>query len=151
MPPTALLLVLLLLGSQASQPPEKPPDSSSDRVSIRGCLRGRNLTAIEPGEVEPVRTTVEPGRVFRLTGKKQVLDDLKKRDRSAVEVTGLVRRNTLDAGRQGMPIAGGRIRIGGTPMNQDPTRVDPRRDPLANVDYLDVESFRPIDAVCRDR
>jgi hypothetical protein len=133
---------------------EKPVDPNSTRVSVVGCVRGRNFVAIDPADRpgEPVTTVVEPGRMFRLSGSKAVMKDLGKQDRRVVEVTGLVRKNALDPSTQGTPIgAGGRIRIGGMPMNTDPTKVDPQRDPLANVDLLDVESFRPVDGVCPTR
>jgi hypothetical protein len=77
------------------------------------------------------------------------MKEIEKRNRSAVELTGVLRKNALDASAQGMPIAGGRIRIGGTPMNQDPTKVDPGRDPLNNIPVMDVEAVRPIDGVCK--
>jgi hypothetical protein len=144
-----LLLLALALPPQPTD--EKPVDAGSTRVSLEGCLRGRNLIVIEPAERpgEPVKTVVAPGRVFRLSGPKSVMQALGRHDKTAVEVTGLVRKNALDANRGGLPIgAGGRIRIGGMPMGTDPTGVDPRRDPLANVDLLDVEAFRPVDAVC---
>jgi hypothetical protein len=146
-----LLLVILALGLPSQAPEEKPVDANSTRVSLAGCLRGRNLVVLEPADRpgEPVKTVVAPGRVFRLSGSKPVMQELGKHDKTAIEVTGLVKKNALDANREGMPIgAGGRIRIGGMPMGTDPTRVDARRDPLANVDLLDVESLRPVDAVC---
>jgi len=152
MVPILLVLALSLAVSDGEQQQgEKPVDSSSSRVSIPGCLRGRNLVVIDPSgrEGEPVGTGVEPGRVFRLSGPKKLLKELSKRDRSAVEVTGLVRKSALDQSTQGMPInAGGSIRTGaGPPVSSDPTRTA-GRDPVANVPLLDVESFRPIDAAC---
>jgi hypothetical protein len=131
----------------ARQQAEKPVDENSARVTVAGCLRGRNLVTIVPEEVEPVQTRMAPGRVFRLSGPKALMNEVKKRDKTAVQVTGLVRKSALTE-PQGTPIAGGRVRIGTAPMNQDPTRVDPRRDPLANVEVFDVESMRPIDATC---
>jgi hypothetical protein len=136
----------------AAQPPGEPPvEPNSDRVSISGCLRGRNLVALDPAlrEGEPINVGIEPGRIFRVTGPKTLMKDLARHDKSAVTVTGLVRKSALDPSLQGMPIgASGRIRIGGgPPVSTDPTR-GPGRDPVANVPVLDMESFRPIDAVC---
>lgn len=131
----------------AGQQGDKPVDPESARVTIAGCLKGRSLVVIHPTEIDPVSTRVAPGRVFRVTGSKDLMKEVKKRNKSAVEVTGLIRKNALTP-PQGMSVAGGRIRIGAAPMNQDPTRVDPHRDPLANVDLLDVESIRPINESC---
>jgi hypothetical protein len=148
-----MFIVLALAATLAALPPhqqtEKPVDPSSARISIAGCLRGKNLLSIEPREGEPVTSSVPAGRTFRLNGPKDVMKELGKHDKSAVAVTGLVRRAAVDPSLQGMPIgAGGRVRIGGgPPVSSDPTRT-PGRDPLANVSVMDVESFRPIDAVC---
>ncbi|MGE3843166.1 MAG: hypothetical protein AB7I50_16460 [Vicinamibacterales bacterium] len=134
-----------VVGAQA--PEEKPVDAGSARVTLSGCLKGRAFTVRPPREDEPLNVLIAPGTVFRLAGSKQVMDEVKKRDRSAVQLTGLVRRN---AAPQGMPIAGGRIRIGGMPSNQDPTRIGPARDPLNTVNMFDVESVRVIDGSCSE-
>lgn len=138
---------LATLSVTAAQQQEKPVDDESARVTIAGCLRGRSLVTINPLETDPVSTRIAPGRVFRVSGAKDLMKEVKKRNKSAVEVTGLIRKSALTA-PQGMTVAGGRIRIGAAPMNQDPTRVDPHRDPLANVDILDIESIRPINETC---
>jgi len=144
----ALCLVIAtvaMVGAQA--PEEKPVDAGSARITLSGCLKGRTFTVRPPREDEPIGALIAPGTVFRLAGSKQVMNEVKKRDRSAVQLTGLVRRNSAP---QGMPIAGGRIRIGGMPSNQDPTRIGPARDPLATVNMFDVESVRPIEGTCGD-
>jgi hypothetical protein len=121
------VVAVLVASSALAQQSEKPVDPSSEQVSLVGCLRGRNLVTIDPAERpgESLNVAVDPGRTFRLTGPKDVMKEIEKRNRSAVVLTGLLRKNALDASAPGMPIAGGRIRIGGTPMNQDPTKVDP--------------------------
>jgi hypothetical protein len=144
--PLAVLLAAVL---QAQEQPEKPVDANSERVSITGCVRGKNLVVVEPAEHEPINVRLMPGRVFRLSGPKAVMKDLGKREGSVVAVTGLVRKSALDPSTQGIGIgAGGRIRIGGgPPVSSDPTR-SPGRDPLANVQVMDVESFRPAEGTC---
>jgi hypothetical protein len=148
---TFAVLVLMGFASAASaQQGEKPVDSNSVRISITGCVNNRMLVAVDPLETqpEPVSAKVAAGRAFRLSGSKDIMAELKKRNKSVVTVTGLLRKSALSPSTQGMPVAGGRVRIGGMPMNQDPTKVDPRRDPLYNVDMFDVESVRPADGVC---
>ena len=146
----AILLSLLLVSFPQQAPQEeKPVDKNSARVTLPGCLNGRSFIVVEGSEDRPVGgTNIEPGRVFRLSGKKAVMQDLRKREGTAIEITGLVRKNDISGTAQGMPVdASGRIRIGGSPMTQDPTRVS-GRDPLGGVPVLDVESFRPIEAAC---
>ena len=90
------------------------------------------------------RSDVEAGRRFQLSGPKKILNDIKLRESSMIEVTGLVRTSQLSPG--GIAIAGGRIRIGGA-VPQSPVS-DPRRDPLYNQVVIDVESWRQLPESC---
>jgi hypothetical protein len=144
------LVLFLLLGALPAFAQEKPVDANSERVSIQGCANGRSFVTVEPSGEEPVRVVVGPGRVFRMSGKKDLLKQIKASEGSVLEITGLVRKADLSA-PQGMPIdKAGRIRVGGMPANQDPTR-SVGRDPLANVATIDVESFRPRPERCPAR
>jgi hypothetical protein len=146
---TIRLAVALALASAAlvgAQERERDVPKDSERISIPGCARGRNFIVGARPEHEPVRSDIEPGRRFRLSGPKKVLDDIEAREAYMVEVTGLVRKGQL-AGPGGISIAGGRVRIGG----QQP-RVgmgDTRRDPMYNVVVLDVESWRALAEECK--
>jgi hypothetical protein len=140
----ALLGVLVTANPLLAQDREVPNDSA--RISILGCARGRVFTVAPPLEEEPLRSEVEPGRRFRLAGQKSLLDEIEKRKGTMIEVTGLVRKAHL-SGQGGLPIAGGRIRIGGA-VPQSPTSVDPRRDPGFNQAVIDVESWRPLPQSC---
>ena len=124
--------------------PEVPKDS--ERLALRGCARGRTFIVAPRSEHEPVRSDVEPGRRFRLSGPKKILDEIKAREVTMLEVTGLVRKSQV-SGPGGVAIAGGRIRIGGG-MPRDPLYSDPRRDPMYNEVVMDVESFRPLSEEC---
>lgn len=95
-----------------------------------------------------MRTSVAPGRRFRLSGPKKVLDDIRARQSYMVEVTGLVRKAQLNA-PGGIAIAGGRVRIGGG-LPQASTQ-DPRRDPLYNETVIDVEAWRLLESECPKR
>jgi hypothetical protein len=99
--------------------------------------------------VEPLTAPVPPGYRLRLAGAKKILAEIRAQEGHFVEVTGLVRTSQLP---QGMPLdKKGRIRLGGGPLNRDPTQVDPRRDPLANEPVMDVESWRPLPETCPGR
>jgi hypothetical protein len=131
-----------------AQEREVPKDST--RVSVTGCTKGRTFIATPRSEPEPVRSDVEPGRRFRLSGPKQVLDEIRKQEGMLVEVTGLVRKSQLSPAA-GVTLGKGRVRIGGGPMNRDPTQSDPRRDPMYNEVVMDVESWRPLPESCPKR
>ncbi len=140
--------LLLAFGSgPGAQEREVPKDS--ERLSLRGCARGRTFIVAPRSEHEPVRSDVEPGRRFRLSGPKKILEDIHARERTMLEVTGLVRKSQV-AGPGGVAIAGGRIRIGGG-MPRDPIYSDPRRDPMYNEVVMDVESFRALPDECEAR
>ena len=127
---------------------EKAPDKYSERVTLQGCSKGQSFITVEPTADRPVRTAIAPGRVFRLSGKKDLLKDLKTHEGTVVEITGLVKKSNLNA-PQGMPIdKSGRVRVGGMPPNQDPTKVNPSSTPYSSVAMLDLESFTPLADRC---
>ena len=130
----------------AAQEREVPKDST--RLTMRGCAKDRVFTTTAQPEHEPVAVDVPAGRRFRLQGPRGILDDIKRREGTMVQVTGLVRKAAL-SGPGGVKIFGGRIRIGGA-LPQDPV-ADPRRDPMYNVVVIDVESFQPLLESCETR
>jgi hypothetical protein len=143
----AATLAIVSSSVTAAQEREVPKDS--ERLSIRGCARGRTFIVAPRSEHEPIRSDVEPGRRFRLSGPKKILDDIKAREVSMLEVTGLVRKSQV-GGPGGVAIAGGRIRIGGG-MPRAPIYSDPRRDAMYDEVVIDVESFRPLAEECPNR
>jgi hypothetical protein len=147
--PVLILVAALLLSSVPAQAQEKKIPKDSSRISIPGCANGRTFIVAEAPEHEPVRSDIQPGRRFRLSGEKALLNAIKLHERSMMEVTGLVRTGQL-AGPGGIAIAGGRIRIGGA-SPQSPIAADPRRDPLYNQVVIDVESWRQLPESCPAR
>lgn len=146
--------VILLAGMLAAgtgvllaQEREVPKDSA--RVTLRGCASGRAFVVGARVEDQPGTLEIEPGRRLRLSGKRQALDEIRKRERMMVEITGLIKK--ADVAQQGIAIAGGRIRIGGA-MPQSPTGGGAmRRDPSQDPAVFDVESYRPLPESCPDR
>ena len=123
---------------------EKPVPSDSSRITIPGCAKDRSFTVDRP-EGRDIRTAgIQPGRRFRLSGPRAVLDDIRKRQGTMVEITGLVRKSDL-AGPGGVRLFGGRVRIGGAPQR------DPMRDPMYNQVVIDVEGFQLLPDRCPDR
>lgn len=127
-----------------AQEGEVPRDSA--RLVIQGCARGRTFIAGPRSEHAPGNLEIEPGRRFRLNGPKRILDEIKKREATMVEVTGLVRKSQL-AGPGGISIAGGRIRIGGA-LPQD---RNPARSATYNEVVIDLEGWRSLPEECPRR
>jgi hypothetical protein len=80
---------------------------------------------------------------LRLSGKKDVMSDVKKNDGHYVEVVGLLRK--ADLVEPGMRIKGGRVVIGGG-MSGSPSTIP---DPVENVAVLDVTSVENVTGACR--
>ena len=125
---------------------ERPIPSDSARVAIPGCAKGRAFIVTQSPEHEPTQGDIAPGRRFRLSGPKDVLADIKKHEGVLIEVTGLIRKNTLK-GPGGIGIAGGRVRIGGG------APVAGAGDPITSPQgyeqpVLDVEGWRQLGENC---
>jgi hypothetical protein len=85
------------------------------------------------------------GTKLRLEGDKKVLADIKARERSMVEITGLMKQS--DVQQPGIGLAGGRVRI--TPVM--PNGRTTAHDPGPPTPIVDVESYRLLNASCPDR
>ena len=125
---------------------ERPVPSDSARIAIPGCAKGNAFIVSQPVEHEPVQTDIAPGRRFRLSGPKEIINDIKKHEGRLIEVTGLIRKNALK-GPGGIGVAGGRVRIGaGVP--QAPTGDPSRALPSYEQPVLDVEGWRQLGENC---
>ena len=132
---------------------EKPVPKDSTRVSIAGCAHKTTFIVAKPPEGEPARSgsEIEPGRRFKLSGKKDTLNQIKAHEAEMIEVTGLIRTADL-APPSGIGAAGGRVRIGvGNP--QAPLGGGgPATSPVGYFQaVMDVESWRPLPASCPAR
>lgn len=145
-----LLLAAVLASSGALlAQEERPVPSDSSRITIEGCTRGRTLIVMEREGHEVRSREIAPGRRFRLSGKKEILSEIEKREGSMVQITGLVRKAEL-AGPGGITAAGGRVRIGGgSPQAQ--VGSGPSR-PVGTTDaVLDVEGWNRLPEPCPSR
>jgi hypothetical protein len=143
---TALIAVLAVPVLAQEQEPKVPDDST--RVTIRGCARDRVLIVAPRSEEQPGTLEIQPGRRFRLSGPKDMLEGIKRAGKAEtmVMVTGLVRKNSVGS-QGGVTVMGGRVRIGGG-MPQSGV-YDPARDPAYNQTGLDVESWRELAEGCK--
>ena len=140
----AAVFIAALASLAAAQETEVPKDSAL--VSINGCAKNGNFIVGERREDQPGTLEIAPGRRFRLNGPKKVLDDIKARQRTVIQVTGLIRKNDL-GNQQGVGILGGRVRLGGA-VPRDPIG-DPARDPAYNQAVIDVQSWKVLTGDCR--
>ena len=127
----------------SAQDRDTPKDS--ELVSIRGCAKNRTFIVAPRSEDQPGTLSIEPGRRFRLNGTKKILDDIKARQRSVIEVTGLIKKADVSP-PQGVPVLGGRVRIGGA-LPREPLS-NPARDPAYNQAVMDVQSWRVMPGEC---
>ena len=121
---------------------ERPVPKDSARVSIPGCATGSRVIVGRAPSLEPVRSDIAPGRRFRLNGKKDLINEIKRQQGSMIEVTGLVRQSDL---REPGGVSIGGVRLGGGP----PQAGAGGRSNIGTVDaVLDVESWRPLAESC---
>jgi hypothetical protein len=140
-----VVVALVLLGATAvATGQERPVPSDSTRITVPGCAKDRLFVVEEAEGRENTSKGVAPGRRFRLSGPRAVLDDIRRREATMVEITGLVRKSDM-AGPGGVSLLGGRVRIGGVSPR------DPIRDPMYNQIVLDVEGFQVLPDRCPGR
>ena len=145
---TSLFLVLSIAALAALEAPAQeetrvPKDSAL--VSINGCAKNGIFTVGERREDQPGTLEIQPGRRFRLNGPKVLLNEIKAHRRTAMQVTGLIRK--ADVAPQGISVAGGRVRIGGA-VPRDAIS-DPARDPAYNQAVMDVSSWKALTGDCK--
>ena len=137
-----IALAVVSVGTAAAQERSVPSDSS--RLTLIGCARDRAFVVDIPASRELPDNGILPGRRFRMNGPRTVLGEIRKREATMVQITGLVKKSDL-AGPGGVTMMGGRVRIGGAPAR------DPMRDPMFNQVVIDVESFVSLPDRCPAR
>jgi len=149
-----LLISLLLLAAPGIDVPGVAVDQEartvpkdSVEVDARGCLKGRVFTGTgQPAEERTVKSPDITGHHFRVTGKKDVMDLVKRYNGQYVEVVGIVRRAALDDQGLGMRIGRGARVVIGAP-GSDPTRMNaPSAAP--SVAAMDLIAIRVLADRC---
>ena len=139
------LLVLALAATAPQEPGTKKIPNDSVEIQARGCLKGRVFTAAPRTEDEGVALGPDvTGRNFRLAGKKELMDVVKKHDGQLVAIVGIVRKADLTAPELGTRVGKTRVIVG------QPGR-DPSRSNLptpAPVPVMDLTSVQFVDTVC---
>jgi hypothetical protein len=92
-----IFLLLIMLGATTGQetPQERKVPKDSIRLTITGCLKGRVLAVSDVRRPDAESGPIVRARSFRLAGKGDVMDEIKREDGHLVDVTGLVRKSAL--------------------------------------------------------
>jgi hypothetical protein len=138
-------VLALMLGASAYQESgqERPkvPEDSVELV-VSGCLKGRVLSVSDTRQTDTQSGPIVRAKSFRLSGKGDVMKEVKKEDGHFVEVTGIVKRSALDS--KGIKI-GKRVAVGGgSPVAG--TKSIP--DPVADVAVMDITALRHRSTSC---
>ena len=151
---TQLAVALIAVLSSPSSPglavvegraQERPVPKDSTRLSIAGCARGRVFTVGRDPNHESRGFELAEGMKLRLEGEKKLLEEIKARESSMVELTGLMKQS--DTAQPGIGLAGGKIRV--TPVM--PSSRGPAYDPGPPTPVIDVESWRLLNSSCAKR
>lgn len=136
---TALLGALVLtIGLPILAQEKKVPDDS-ERIYIPGCSKGLVFTVGERREDQPGRSDVKAGAHFRMSGPKQVMNDIKAHEGSMIEITGLVRKGQIPPG----------LRLGPVTISPGPTSgTNLAQSPNIGQVIIDVEGWRALIGDC---
>jgi hypothetical protein len=137
---SALAFAVLSAGLTAHQESKVPKDMVE--LIVTGCLKGRFLTTTRTPRVVDGDALDVPVDRFQVSGKKPILNEVKKHDREEVEIVGLVRKSDLR--EPGIRVPGGRVII-------SPGRGgdrNPPTPPAQRVALLQATSVRPLDKPC---
>ena len=114
-------------------------------MSIAGCARGRVFTVGRDPSHESRGFELAEGMKLRIEGQKKLLEEIKARESSMVELTGLMKQS--ETTQPGVGLAGGKIRV--TPVM--PSSRGPAYDPGPPTPVIDVESWRLLNSSCPKR
>jgi hypothetical protein len=138
-----LFFVIGLMSPQETPSQERPrvPKDSIELI-ITGCLKGRVLAVSDVRSTDVQRSPDVRARSFRLAGKGDVMKDVKREDHHLVEVTGIVKRSSLD--EPGVKIGKGIVVGAGRPVAGSGSLPSPTE----YVPVLDVGSLRLKSTSC---
>jgi hypothetical protein len=122
----------------------KPVPKDSVRVSIPGCTKGFIFTAGPRTQDEPGSVDIPGGMHLRMNGPKKMMAEIKAREGSKIEITGLMKKGQYKP--DGVRIGGGvRITPGPAPTGGS------LPGPSVNQIFIDIEGWRPVVGDCPAR
>src|SRR6266542_2146378 len=102
---TAVIIFSITVLSGPLAPQEtKPVPKDSMRVSIPGCTKGFIFTAGRRTQDEPGSADLPEGTHLRMNGPKSMMAEIKAREGSMIEITGLMKKGQY---KEGVAIGGG--------------------------------------------
>ena len=137
-----LMLSCALAIAAAGQDKERKGSTAlpkkGDAVVLKGCLRGGALEATEFGG-DDASAPLLGGLTFRLTGKKDLLKDMKqKHDGRLVEVRGKLKSDLQQQGGYGANLGRVRVTVGTPPAGAGgPDHEAQRALPVVEVSQFD--------------
>jgi len=143
--PAVLAVAVAPLAAQQEERPKVPKDSV--QVIVLGCLTGRVLTAADVRQNDVSSGPPVRQRAFRLSGKKELMNEVKANDKQRVEITGLIKKSAL--AESGVKFKGGRVVVGGGSSSMGAgggTAHGP--DPAENVVVMDVQTLTALGGTC---
>ena len=137
-------LTVAMLGAAVGAQETRPVPDDSVRVFLPGCTKGYVFTAGPRTEEHPGSPAVPDGMHLRMNASRELMNEIRRREGTMIEITGLVRKDQLRPG--GINV--GPIRIGpGAPMAGGGSRPSP----VANQVVIDVEAWSAIPGRCPAR
>ena len=147
---SAITVVITVAGAMLSGPlvaqEEKRVPKDSVRVSIPGCSKGYIFTVGRRTADQPGSVDIQEGLHLRMSGPKKILTEIKAREGSMIEITGLMKKGQY--GPTGVGLGGG-VRI----APPGPATTGGSLPATANVSqiFIDVEGWRPAVGDCPSR
>ena len=138
-----LTVLTALLSGESVVGVQDSPDKNSVELIVRGCLKGREVTADDISGSDDLAN--ESGMIFRLSAKGDLSNEIKRQNGRFIEVTGRVKKTALAT--PGLKLGGGRIVIGAGPVTQDPTR-NPARNPSRRMVPMDITAIEMVRETC---
>ena len=135
--------VALLSGPLGAQE-NKPVPKDSVRVFIPGCTKGFVFTAGRRTQDQPGNVDIPEGMHLRMNGPKKMMAEIKAREGSMIEITGLMRKGQYKP--DGVRIGGVRISPGRAPSDGSLPG-----NPGVSQTLIDVEGWRPLVGDCPSR
>ena len=118
-------------------------DKDAVELVVRGCLKGRDLTAVDISGADGVPGYVNA--VFKLSAKGDLDKAVKQHNGRLVDVTGTVKKTSL--AEPGIKVGGSTRIMIGQPMSTDPT-ANPARNPQKRILPMQVSAIERAGESC---
>jgi hypothetical protein len=123
---------------------KKPVPKDSVRVAIPGCTKGYMFTAGPRTLDEPGNFEIPEGMHLRMNGPKKLIAEIKGREGSMIEITGVMKKGQY---KEGINIGGGIHITAAQPQNSGAMMGAP----VNYTPLIDVEGWRQVVGNCPSR